>query len=524
MAGAPWTSYDASFPARWMEAVKKPSRAGGKPAKARPRRVLKRKGRSAPKPMIKRRPVADDRATEIAQLRRELTKSREQQAATSEVLQVISSSSGELDRVFQAMLANACRLCKADLGTLSLYENGAFRAATASHNVPPAYAERRQREPVIHPGPHSPLARVTKSKRLLHISDCAQDIGYKQRDPSSVVLVELAEVRTLLNVPLLKAEQLIGVFGIYRHQVLPFTNKEIELVANFAAQAVIAIENARLLNELRESLQEQTATSEVLQVISSSPGDLEPVFSTYWRRPFASATLNSACFIVMKSGRLCLVAAREVPPMFAAAQEGPFTPAPGGMLDSVMKKAGRFTYPTSQLTSLPRTASNNGGGSRTWGRRTVVAVPMLKENELVGLIGIYRQEVRPFTDKQIALVTNFAAQAVIAIENARLLNELRRVPSGADGHVGGAPGHQQLSRRSAAGVCGHAGESRPHLRRQFWQYLSLGWRALHLLATHNTPRCFAEHVNAHRFARQDILSSAWWQREKRRAPQPICSR
>jgi GAF domain-containing protein len=264
-----------------VEAMKRRSRAGQRPAKARPRGALRPKGRNAPKPQSNRRSAADDSESEVAQLKRELHEALEQLTATSEVLQVISSSPGELERVFTAMLANATRICEAQFGNFMLHEGSTFRAV-AWHGEP-TYVEKLQREPLItiSDDTRAPLARLIETKEPVHVADLRSEPAYKASSFAPLVtLIDSGGARTLLLVPMLKENTLVGAISIYRREVRPFSDKQIELVQHFANQAVIAIENARLLKELRESLQEQTATSEVLEVISSSPGDVQPVFDT----------------------------------------------------------------------------------------------------------------------------------------------------------------------------------------------------------------------------------------------------
>ena len=358
---------------------------------------------------------------ELRQRTDDLSESLEQQTATSEVLKVISSSPGDLKPVFEAMVANAARLCEAKFGTIYLLEGQGFRL-TAAHNVRPEYAEICSRG-VVDAIPGAPLGEVLRTKQTVHYADLAATPAYAERSPPTVEAVEIGGVRSVIAVPMLRDGELIGAIAVSRGEVRPFTDKQIELVQNFAAQAVIAIENTRLLSELRELLERQTATSEVLSVVSSSPGEVEPVF----RAMLANATrLCDAKFSAVfryEGGKIKLAAMNDLPGPLAQwlEQRGWFEPLPGSTLDDLCR--------TSALVHVADVTAADGPSSpaaKLGGARTYLGVPMLKDGKLIGALSIYRQEMRPFTDKQIELVSNFAAQAVIAIENARLLNELRQ--------------------------------------------------------------------------------------------------
>ena len=387
-----------------------------KAVKTQRRKALK--SRSAPK--VSRNPSAANAYEKIALLERRLNEALEQQTATSEVLKVISSSRGELAPAFEAMLENAVRICEANFGNLLLFEDGGFRHV-ALYNAPRAWAAEQRRDPIAPRESARILYRVVTTKEVAHVAD----VGLENPDEP---IAKIAGARTLLIVPMLKDRDLAGVIAIYRREVRPFTDKQIDLVKNFAAQAVIAIENARLLNELRESLQQQTATADVLKVISSSPGKLESVFSAILANATHICGAKFGTLYLRKDDAFFAAAFHNAPPAFIEARKDkPLRPA----AETTLVRAATTKQVVQTLDATKREVYRQGdpfvvAGTDLGGFRTIVSVPMLKDDELIGVISIYRQEVLSFTDKQIDLVKNFADQAVIAIENTRLLNELRQ--------------------------------------------------------------------------------------------------
>ena len=461
--------------------------------------------------------IAIDNARLLNELRQrtdDLTDSLEQQTATSEVLQVISSSPGDLGPVFASMLENAIRICDAKFGNIYRWDGQVFHTL-ATHNTPAAFSEARKRSPQAPPHPKSMFGQIAATKSVIHFADTLEQAAYRERVPSTVAAADLGGVRTALGVPMLKENELIGAFTLFRHEVRPFTEKQIALVTSFAAQAVIAIENARLLSELRqrttdltgrtadltEALEQQTATSEVLQVISGSPGNLEPVFAAMLERAVRVCDAQFGNAYRWDGELLHGIASHHTPSAFLKSRERvSLRPTPKDPLrQMVMTKQVVHTPDVAASPSYAEREPASVAAVELGGVRTLLCVPMLKDGELIGAFTLAKHEVSSFTDKQIELVKNFAAQAVIAIENARLLSELRQrtddlsealeqqtATSDVLQVISSSPGDLQpvfaTMLENATRICDA----------KFGNVYLWDSDAFHLVATHNTPPAFAE--------------------------------
>jgi PAS domain S-box-containing protein len=378
-------------------------------------------------------------AMENARLITETREALEQQTATAEVLGVINASPGDLAPVFDAMLEKALRLCEADFGIFFTYD-GEQLHAPAIRGATAAYAEFLRRAS-LRPAPNNMHGRMLDGERFVQILDVAAITGDGAADPMVRAFVDLADGRTVLAAALHKKGRFLGEIAMYRREVRAFSERQITLLQNFAAQAVIAMENARLMTETREALEQQTATAEVLAVINSSPGDLRPVFDALLEK---ATRLCDAVFGTLWTydGEVARFAAvRGASPEFRAAlmQAGPQKPEQGNSLMRLAQGA-PLVHIADIIAEGPYQSATRRRFAEGTGARTALWVPLRKDGALLGFFTIYRTEVRPFTDKQIALLQNFAAQAVIAMENARLITETRQAL------------HQQIATAEVLGV------------------------------------------------------------------------
>jgi GAF domain-containing protein len=357
----------------------------------------------------------------------DLAESLQQQTATSEVLQIISSSPGALAPVFDKMLENATRVCGAGFGSMLLLEGGDMIRQAAFYNAPPALAAVRTNQ--VRPlHPLSSITTAVRDKRVVQLEDIRNSPAYLARAQHTVELTDLGGARTIVVVPMLRDDEAIGVITVYRQEVRPFNDKQIELLTSFASQAVIAIENARLLRELRqrtddltEALTYQTGSANILRVIASSPTNVKPVLQ---------AIVESAC-------ELCgaydaLVRLKDGDDLAFGAHHGPLPVSLESVPINPQSTAG-FAITERRPVHVHDLHSADGDRfpvsqelARQHGERTILTVPLLRENESVGAIIIRRREINPFTEKQIALLQTFADQAVIAIGNVRLFDEVQQ--------------------------------------------------------------------------------------------------
>ena len=483
--------------------MRRRSSAGGEPAKAQRRKTVAGKSRVTSKAADPKSSSGAREETRVARLTNVLNEARQQQTATADVLKVISRSTFDLQTVLDTLIESAARLCEADIGFIGRPKGDGFFRAEATYGYSSALKDIVDRTP-WKAGRESVIGRVLLERAPIHVRDVETDPEYRM-----VEIQKIGGYHSTFGVPLWREGALIGVLVLARRSVRPFTHNQIALVESFADQAVIAIENARLFDELRESLDQQTATSEVLQVISSSPGDLEPVFAAMLEKAVSICDATFGNIYRWQDGALHLVAAHNTPPALAEARRRlPLVPGQHPIIDRMVttKTASQVIDAATTSEYIERSSPGVIELVELAGGRTALAVPMVRDNELIGSFTVYRQEVRPFTDKQIELVTNFAAQAVIAIENARLLNELRQRTTDLTERT--ADLTEALEQQTATSevlqvISSSPGDLEPVFASMlenavricdatFGNIYRWDGEALHLVATHNTPPAFAE--------------------------------
>ena len=399
-------------------------------------------------------------AIENTRLLNELRESLQQQTATADVLKVISRSTFDLQPVFDTLVESAVRLCEARFGAVFRLDRDLLHFA-AQYNFPETHLALLQDEYPVTPNRGTISGRAVLTGAPVQIPDMLADQEYRGRASKE------ANFRSLLAVPLLRDGRAIGAIVIYRIEPGTFADKQLALLQTFADQAVIAIENVRLFEaeqtrtrELTEALEQQTATSEVLSVISTSPGELGLVFGAMLANATRICAAGFGSFLLFEGNGYRRVALHGAPAAFVEEHEQrPVQPL------SASPTLARWVAATKQIIQVDDILAEPETRAGLGRRAERAALRATAEGcRAVGVFSIYRQEVRPFTDRQIALVTNFAAQAVIAIENTRLLNELRRIAATTDCHRQCARGHQPLGVRSAAGVRDRRRERRRTLR------------------------------------------------------------
>ncbi|WP_439399251.1 GAF domain-containing protein [Bradyrhizobium sp. PMVTL-01] len=357
-------------------------------------------------------------AIENARLFSETKEALERQTATAEVLEVISSSPGDLKPVFDRMLAKAMHLCEAQCGFIYRIEQGAMRAV-AEIGVPPAFAEYRRTN--LHTGgAATPVDVMRATRKPAHVHDARESEPYRKGNPNAVAGVDLGGARTVLYVPMIKNDDIVGVINVYRQEVRPFTEAQIALLENFASQAVIAIENARLFNETQEALERQTATADVLKVIASSPSNLQPVFDAIAERSNRLVGGLSTTVLSIDGDTIHLSAFTRTN---AAADEALAKSFPRKLSEQAfgesVSRGEIYQLPDTEAEPTLRELAHQRG------YRSMLFIPLLRDGVSIGMIGQTRVEPGPFADRHVEMLKTFADQAVIAIENARLFNEVQ---------------------------------------------------------------------------------------------------